>query len=521
MASRIAWPRPHAVRIATVAAVMAFLAITVVLWPGTAKDGGEKQVVATRPLAPGDGEVGALLAARAASTTHIAYPTGEPAFDAAILQATIDGAGPGDTLILKSTNEAGEPTPWVLGRTTSEDFQVQTAEGPFWYYEDLRIPDNPPYSNPLPPGVRYQDINVHKPLTIRGETIGGSPSTVITVPPELRWSGVPGGRWGRIFTGVPGTFVINAMGVTIENLSFEYLVEPLWAFSPGFDINNNRFFRTAFHWLSPDVSLTYPHYPSYDAPVISYYRNNEIVESLQGPHVVGSETEVTDNVFDLLPEAGSHVGIPVIGWVAWAGSRLELPINLDVVQNNLIARNTIDKNHHGGGVWVTDGAGGTLRNNTVRDNVIRNCGENGRGVWLWARSPNQDHGIRGTVVSGNTIESCRWPLRIDAGRDAAAEENRITGNSVVNVVGPDFPGAGVAVDASGGKAEGNFVLDNDFTESGYPGWAADIGAVYLGSETKGNCVGNQKFPIGTTFCDQVRDDGRNAILPRRCRNDRR
>jgi hypothetical protein len=442
-----------------------------------------------------------LLAVSAAAETHNVYPTGEAALDAAVLQAAIDGADPGDILILKSTNEAGEPTPWILGRTTSEDFQIQTAQGTFWYFEDLRTGAHQWFSNPLPPGVWYQEINVHKPLTIRGETVGGSPSTVITVPEELQWV-----LNGTTFTGVPGAFVINAMGVTIENISFEYLVEPLWAFSPGFDIKNNRFFRTAFQWLSPDVGLTYPHYPSYDAPVISYYRNNEIVESLQGPHVDGSETEVTDNVLDLISASwGDWVGIPVWGW-ANIPRNLSLPINWDLVQKNLIARNTINMHNRGsGGVWVGNPGGGAFRNNTVRDNVIRNCGR-GTGVRIRAESPHRNpSGIHGTVVSGNTIENCTRPLVIIADGDAATE-NRIEGNSVVNNTEPSEAGVYLS-----GEVSGNAVLDNDFIEGGYPGWEAGVGAVYLGPETNGNYVGNQKFPIGTTVCDQVLDDGSNAI----------
>jgi len=491
---------------ASFGAVRRAAALSLLAFAAVCSDTGTEPIAAAL-LAPGDSDVGPLLAATAAATTHTVYPTGEAAFDAAILQAAIDDADQGDILILKSTNTAGEPTPWILGRTTSEDFQVHTAQGSFWYFEDLRIPANEWFSNPLPPGVWYQEINVHKPLVIRGETFGGSPSTVVTVPEELQWV-----LHERTFTGVPGTFVINAMGVTIENISFEYLVEPLWAFSPGFDIKNNRFFRTAFQWLSPDVGLTYPQYPSYDAPVISYYRNNEILESLQGPHVDGSETEVTDNVLDLIRASYyDWVGIPVWGWASRPRD-LSLPINWDLVQNNLIVHNTINLNHRGsGGVTVGNGAGGAVRNNTVRDNVIRDCGD-GVGVRVVAASPYEEaNGNHGTVVSGNTIENCTSPLVLLADGDTAME-NRLTGNSVVHVTEPSHPSAGVYVSAVGGGAvNGNHIADNDFTGSRYPGWGEDAGAVFLTSGTNGNYVGNQKFPSGTTFCDQILDNGSNAV----------
>jgi parallel beta-helix repeat protein len=88
----------------------------------------------------------------------------------------------------------------------------------------------------------------------------------------------------------------------------------------------------------------------------------------------------------------------------------------------------------------------------------------------------------------------------------------VRGNSFVDVSSPHG-----AIWISG---KGNTIRDNDFTQSGLPGWSYDNGAVLLDYQSIGNHVREALFPPQTTLCDQVRDlsgsgmnaQGRNSIV---------
>ena len=83
-------------------------------------------------------------------------------------------------------------------------------------------------------------------------------------------------------------------------------------------------------------------------------------------------------------------------------------------------------------------------------------------------------------------------------------------NAFINVSGVS---TAVLVEGRGGW-EGNhdnIFLDNDYRESGLPGWQLGSGSVFLGESTGGNFVIERHFPRGTDMCDQILDFGENAI----------
>jgi len=89
----------------------------------------------------------------------------------------------------------------------------------------------------------------------------------------------------------------------------------------------------------------------------------------------------------------------------------------------------------------------------------------------------------------------------------------ITNNTFANV---DSPFGFGAVWVWG---KGNEIKNNDYSQSGLPGWSNGNGAVLLDFDSFGNKVSESLFPINTTMCDQVIDlsapdttsQGRNSI----------
>lgn len=258
------------------------------------------------------------------------YPTGDPLRDGDAIQAAIDAAKDGDTILLKARNEAGEPTPFVVGKSEAagdvvEDFKVKVANGEFLYYENFckkagwllgtRVETWMNYYN------RTQCININRSLTLRGEGAGTDQNYTLpdgkafhTPPTKIK------ARPGDLKA--DGIIVINAPGVTIENLTFEggdvHAVTRAiaYAFSPGFNINNCLFDRCwEIGYFSLDANLVYR-----DAykPVRSHIRDNVLMGAVTVAHFVGGGITFQNNLCDLSDknpeEARQGYGLIMLTW---------------------------------------------------------------------------------------------------------------------------------------------------------------------------------------------------------------
>jgi len=124
------------------------------------------------------------------AVTHRVVPTGDVTLDGRNIQAAIDAASPGDTILLGSGK-------FVLGEYLAEDTAwVSTSRGSFrWFADFARRDVRSPAINPLywsqgggPATLPFpRAIVVDKPLTIEGE--GPLGSTTITTVND--WSDYP------------------------------------------------------------------------------------------------------------------------------------------------------------------------------------------------------------------------------------------------------------------------------------------------------------------------------------------
>lgn len=144
--------------------------------------------------------------------------------------------------------------------------------------------------------------------------------------------------------------------------------------------------------------------------------------------------------------------------------------------NVAITRNTFRNFNGAHGAVILDNA----PNTAIIENIVKDFSGSG----LWWTGPF-------TFVQGN--------------HDCVVQKNKFENVSGVF--------AAVLVEGRGGWVENhnNIILDNDYRESGLPGWQVGSGSVFLGESTRGNFVVERHFPWGTDMCDQILDFGENAI----------
>ena len=442
-------------------------------------------------------------------------PSGDPAVDAASIQAAIDGASPGDIVRLA----AGV---FYLGSNSTSDFAVTTATGSFQYVSQHQAWWLTGW--PVPP---HQSINIHKPVTVTGTTDANGERLTRIEYPNFQFLGPPYG-----WAGSTASFVINAPHVTIENLVISGLDEPVKAFHPGFDIRNNVFTNVAFgDYLLPDVNLTYPDWPQTNRAIVSRYRNNHLIFVAQPPHVVGSEIIVSGNRIEYIPATQlrrGRTGINVLPWSfgneRGAGFGNGVPfnhqINWDFVLNITIERNDIDCNGASPGISVANppwGTKGVVSNIRVVANTVRDCF---RGMFISDGQSTPGDDVVGIFVYDNTFRDGlgstinSWSYVDPTG----VRELKVGRNLFVEVGGA---GSAPVVWIERG-VDGADVTDNDYSASGCPPWGEGAGhafwplpagCIFLDIGSSGNRVAEKDFPQRTRHCDQVLDLGDNTIFP--------
>lgn len=434
-----------------------------------------------------------ILPIRLIGATTEVYPTGDLNLDGDRIQAAIDAAAPGDTIVLKSRNASGVPTAFVLQDETDDlaaDVTIHSSQGDYLFVGDFWQGDDPI------PGLKYQLIDINKPLTLSGE-LGPDGSL------ETR---IVGHAFGNDDSYLWGTLIINAQGVTVQYLRMENLGHSIWALHPGFAIEGCEFFQCTWcGYLVPDTGYVYVD-PS--NPVRSYYRGNILDDCVAGPHLVGSEIELSGNSFNL---SGGGNGIAIVSW----GKVTTVPVDFTLVQNNLLENNEINIPNgrnaiamHNNVAWDND-RGGSIRDNIIRDNTISGAT---RGLFAFARYSPSGLGsdLTDNVVSSNSFFETEIPFLLQATMNASIEgmtinRNQITGpcwmpigmfsvsnsliveNTLENVYDPAW--GTWSVDLSG-RCHNNVIINNDFRNSGFPGLrdGGEVPDIYLGPFTSDNLV---------------------------------
>ena len=420
--------------------------------------------------------------------------------DADNIQKAIDLALPGDTIVLKAGT-------FVFAKENIVDIGIATASGSFMLYEDFHT--GPGWDSFYATPIHYQSINLNKEgLTLMGEVdSSGQLLTKITTPLNIDDHGED------FWDGYNGSFIINARYVKISNLEVEKFTDPIFAFSPGFDISGNRFVNCgAGFFLIPDNELTYPNWPKTNSAIQSYFRNNKIFNTAQAPHMVGSEIVVQNNYFEYY-----NFGLVIFPWGNYNDAdnviRHEpFPINWDLGKNNLVEGNffkCVPNIHNsplfGVGIWnwTSD-----LIDNKVINNVFRDCAS---GVYVADFEPADKFDNSGSKVTGNTFIDVQdvavdlWSyVDSDGVRDAIVSENKFQ-----NVGFSGYYPGGIWVEEG---VKHSSIFGNDYTDSGRLGWAVDSGLIYLAPMTKGNQIAEFLFPVGLSMCDQIIDDGSNSVV---------
>lgn len=464
------------------------------------------------------------------------YPTGDPLRDGDAVQAAIDGARDGDTILLKARNRDGQPTAFVIGRNeaageTVEDFTVRVANGEFRYYGDFC--DRAGWlvgtevSTWRDQCDRAQLINVHRSLTLRGEEPDGEPShtlpdgTAFRTPPT-RIKARPGDLKAK------GLVVINAPGVTITKLTFEgggpgtFTLAIADAFLPGFDINGCLFDRCfEIGQFGLDANLVYRD-PA--KPARSRIRDNVLTKAVAVAHLVGGGVIIKNNLCDLSdanPEfAGQGFGLLMLTWQKRSmldvaryketGEIRSLPhdeatgerlFDWDRSGDYVVEGNAIDACGRGFGItgwnayFMPEEAREPMRNIVVRGNTVK--GSQGQGILL-----RNSAGL--TLVEGNTVED---PLYCGIFLDGSGGGVTVAGNTVRN-------GGGVTVwhDTASDTAARIVIRDNDITmRAGQQRWAGLEFHERRGTKTMDLRVENNTvraadsgaYPFGPIHCDNL------------------
>ncbi|MBN2266318.1 MAG: right-handed parallel beta-helix repeat-containing protein, partial [Candidatus Aminicenantes bacterium] len=340
------------------------------------------------------------------------YPTGDPLRDGDAIQAAIDRARDGDTILLKARNLDGETTAFIIGRNeaageTVEDFKVRVANGEFWYYGDfcdragwLVGAEIPSWRDEYD---RAQLINVHKSVILRGEEPGGEQShtlpdgTPFRMPPT-RIKARPGDLKAK------GLVIINAPNVTITKLAFEgggpgsFTMAIADAFSPGFDINECLFDKCdEIGQFGLDANLVYRD-PA--KPVRSRVRDNVLTKATTVAHLVGGGITLSNNLCDLSDTnpafAGQGFGLLMLTW--------QKRHMLDVAHYNETGeiRSLPYDEKTGKRLLDWDRSGDFV----VEGNIIDVCGR-GFGITGWNAylAPGEEkEPMRNIIVRGNTVK---------------------------------------------------------------------------------------------------------------------
>jgi hypothetical protein len=423
--------------------------------------------------------------------------------DADRLQTAINSAAEGETVVVMAGT-------WVFDSPHESDFDIHTATESFKHYGDFLLPLwDWVFATP----VHHQDINIETVgVTITGETAMGPYGerillTTITTSLNIDDNDVD---W---WSGYNGSFLINAPYVTLENLRVEKFVQPVWAYSPGFDIKQNEFINCGMgHYLAPNVELTYPNWPDTSVAIRSLYRRNTLINNAQPPHIVGSEVTVRDNYFNY-----RGYGLAIFPWGdlndPYNFYREEpYPINWDYGWNNVVRDNTFDC---GGGRFgvVVENIMSDLRDNRIVGNDFENCEV---GVYIADFESSPEWNNSGTTVRSNTFRDIpRFAINPFSYVDPDGVANCDISGNIFDHVGYDFGGMqGVAIWAETGVASCQ-LKNNDYVNSGlsldilFDGWFEN--GVYYGPS--GNLVNERNFADGTTLCNQFYDSSMNEENP--------
>ena len=434
------------------------------------------------------------------AVTHRVIPTGDVTRDGRNIQAAIDAASPGDTILLGSGK-------FVLGEYLAEDTAwVSTSRGSFrWFADFARRDVRSPAINPLywsqgggPATLPFpRAIVVDKPLTLEGEDPPGS-TTITTVN---NWSDYP---FVDTLYSDANFFLVASSGVTIRNLKFYNMQFGMTVISAG-TIIEDIVFDTPGHYSLRyflDEYAAYPNLPSRMNPVKSYVRRNKWLNAIQAIHMYGSEIEVTDNVFEIRNSDSTQIpyslwaiifgGLPdfvqIPGVFTWSECRN------NIVQNNIVEG---DENSRYGAFYFA-GYGVAITKNTIINNTIKN---------MWAlveshgRVPVERNNFVGNEVTGGSLrDGVSFGVHLKADK-VAPRDNLFSDNKFVDV---SFP---VAI--FGGQS--NLLIGNDYASAAVPGWANGGGSIFLAPGTEGNFIREQNFPKDTAMCDQILDLGSNTI----------
>ena len=448
------------------------------------------------------------------------YPTGIAAGegnDTDTILAAIEQANDGDVILLKAANLKKKPTPWLLRRPhNGEDVDIVGPTQTTKYYQDLWFGF---------PRSKFRNIGVSKGITLRGEVgSDGAPMTVIkNFETREKWV-----YYRDFATGVNEdvNFVVSGgKHPKFENLHFKWIWQPLFAFAP-YDAINCKFEGCMEPVACIDDRWTFPHLMAdpndFSDMVVTNIKDCVFRDCTTAFYFLGSGILVEGCDFgeftNDIPGQKDNLGFNSIwdygvSFNTWATIWIEaapgidpakLPTQQQYSLRNVIRNNRIDGigaprmlgiSHH---VF-----GGVARNNEVYGNKISNLA--GFGFDIYAPS-----GIsKNDSVSNNIFTRCELPIIINGSRPPVSNfplENTVTENTFIDLV--NAPQSGFLYFFSPTavllyNTQQNKVFNNDFTQSGLPGWASGTGCVLIDAHAIKNTVTETKFPAGTGICEQI------------------